>query len=80
MDTLQNDQESKIDELMNDCDMELITLEEMELTDNQDKGSYLIPETNVYLIDEGTTHIIEEEKLNESIAQLTTNCKGQTRH
>ena len=71
MDTLQNDQESKIDELMNDCDMELITLEEMELTDNQDKGSYLIPETNVYLIDEGTTHIIEEEKLNESIAQLT---------
>ena len=71
MDTLQNDQESKIDELMNDCDMELITLEGMELTDNQDKGSYLIPETNVYLIDEGTTHIIEEEKLNESIAQLT---------
>ena len=71
MDTLQNDQESKIDELMNDCDMELITLEEMELTDNQDKGSYLLPETNVYLIDEGTTHIIEEEKLNESIAQLT---------
>ena len=32
---------------MNDCDMELITLEEMELTDNLDKASYLIPETNV---------------------------------
>lgn len=71
MDTLQNDQESKIDEMMNDCDMELITLEEMELTDNQDKASYLIPEANVYLVDEGTAHIIEEEKLNESITQLT---------
>ena len=71
MDTLQNDQESRIDELMNDCDMELITLEEMELTDNLDKASYLIPETNVYLVDEGTAHITEEEKLSESIAQLT---------
>ena len=56
---------------MNDCDMELITLEEMELTDNLDKASYLMPETNVYLVDEGTAHITEEEKLNESIAQLT---------
>ena len=56
LDAVQSNNEDEIDELMNDFDMEFIAPEDIELTDNQGNVSALTLETNVHIVDQGTTH------------------------
>ena len=61
LDTVQNGNEDKLDELMNDFDMEFIVPEMIELADNPKNASVLTPEVNVHVVDKGTTHNKELE-------------------
>ena len=58
---VQSDNEDEIDKLMNDFDTEFIAPEEIELTDNPGDMSALTLEGNVHVVDQGTTHIKEQE-------------------
>ena len=41
--------------------MEIIALEDLELTDNADNASFLTQEANAHVVDEGVTHTKELE-------------------
>ena len=56
LNSVQSNNEDKIDELMNDFDTEFIAPEEIKLTDNQGNVSALTLGTNVHIVDQGTTH------------------------
>ena len=62
MNAAQSNNEDEIDELMNDFDTELITPEEIELTDNQGNVSALILEANVHIVDHKITRDKQKEK------------------
>ena len=57
LDTVQSNNEDETDELMNGFDTEFIAPEEIKLTDNQGNVSGLTLESNVRIVDQGTTHI-----------------------
>ena len=56
MDAVQCDNEDEIDHLMNGFDTKFIAPEEIEFTDNPGHVSALTLETNVHVVDQGTTH------------------------
>ena len=61
LDTVQSDNKDEIDKQINDSDMEIIALEDIELTDNPDNASFLTQEANAHVVDEGATHTKELE-------------------
>ena len=61
LDTVQSEHKDEIEKLMNDLDMEFIASEEVKLTDNPYNASFLTPEANIHVVDEGTTHTKELE-------------------
>ena len=56
LDTVQNDNQYEIEELMNDFDTESIAPEEVILTDNPSNESTLKLEANVHIVDQEITH------------------------
>ena len=56
LDTVQNDNQYEIEELMNDFDTESIAPEEVILTDNPSNESALKLEANVHVVDQEITH------------------------
>ena len=56
LDAVQSDNEDEIDELMNDFDAEFIAPEEIKLIDSHGNVSALTLETNIHVVDQGTTH------------------------
>ena len=59
LDTVQSDNEDKVEKLMNHSDMEFATPEKIQFTDNPEYASVLKPESKVCVADEGTTHTKE---------------------
>ena len=55
LDAVWSNNEDEIDQLMNDFDTEFIASEEIELTDNPGNVSVLTLETNVHVVEQGTT-------------------------
>ena len=56
LDTVQNDNQYEIEELMNDFDTESIAPEEVILTDNPSNERDLKLEANVHVVDQEITH------------------------
>ena len=59
MDAVHGDNEDETEKLMNDFDTEFIAPEEIELTDNPSNVSALRLEVNIHVVDQGTTHTLE---------------------
>ena len=55
LDAVWSNNEDEIDQLMNDFYTEFIAPEEIELTDNPGNVSVLTLETNVHVVEQGTT-------------------------
>ena len=79
LNTVQSDNKDEIDKQINDSDMEIIALEDLELTDNADNASFLTQEANADVVDEGATHTKELEtnkkkKNREENTRITQKC------
>ena len=59
LDAVHGDNEDETEKLMNDFDTEFIAPEEIELTDNPSNVSALRLEVNIHVVDQGTTHTLE---------------------
>ena len=55
---MQSNNEDEIDELKNDFDTEFIAPKEIELNDNQGNVSALTLDGNVHIVDQETTHTL----------------------